>query len=187
MADTRSPSGPCGAAQDEAGINRRWESAGTVVLEVVDEVDLVTAPSLLAAVEDEYDRGCRSLVLDLAGVTFCSARGLGTFVEVRQIARGRGATVRFAHPSEAVRRTVVLTRSHGVLDADTPPPTGPSADPSRGGSEPVGVVIHGRPWGRGWSQLATMLTPARARSLTRWGTDTGGRLLGRRAPAPNRG
>ena len=156
MADACSPPDRCGVAQDDAGINRRWNSAGTVVLEVVDEVDLVTAPSLLAAVEDEFDRGCRSLVLDLAGVSFCSARGLGTFVEVRQLAHGRGATVHFAHPSAAVCRTVALTRSHGVLDGETP-------------------------------QLATTCTPTRARSLARWGTATGGRLLGLRAPTPSRG
>lgn len=186
MADARSPSVPRDGTRDDPGIHRRWDSAGTVVLEVVDEVDLITASSLLLAVEDEFDSGCRSLVLDLAGVSFCSVRGLGTFVEVRRIARGRGATVRFAHPSEAVRRTVDLTRSHGVLDGDMAPVDVPTT-PSHRRSEPVGVVHSWRPWGRGRAELTTILGPLRARLLARLDAAAGRRVLGLRAPTPGRG
>jgi anti-anti-sigma factor len=117
MTDLVSSSSPLDAVV-EFGIHPRRGSAGVVTLEIVGEIDLFTAPSLLTAARDEL-AGCRALVLDLAGVTFCSARGVGTLVEIRRLAAQHGTAVHISRPSDEVRRVADLTGSPGVLAEET--------------------------------------------------------------------
>jgi anti-sigma B factor antagonist len=92
-----------------------------VLLEVVGEVDLLTAPRLLEAASVELHAGCRALVLDLAGVGFCSVRGLGTLVEIRRLADRHDARVRVDRVSPTVRRVADLVRAREVVDGPTAP------------------------------------------------------------------
>ncbi len=128
MTDLCSPF-PGRGVVEEFGIHTRRRSTGFVVLEVVGEVDGFTAPLLLEAASNELEAGCRALVLDLAGVSFCSARCIGTLVEVRRLAEGHGATVRIARPSATVLRTANLARARDVIDGSAPldAPPGPRA------------------------------------------------------------
>ena len=187
MTDACSPS-PARSGAPDFGVHPRWRSTDTVVLEVVGEVDLLTASSLLEAARDEFDGGCRSLVLDLAGVSFCSARCIGTLVEIRQLAQGQGATVRFAHPSHEVRRIADRTLFRDVIDADAPLDARPAPAGSsfRRRSEPADVAVAG-PWGHGWLELATAIGPSSARAMARWRTGVRGRLRGHPARTPGRG
>jgi anti-sigma B factor antagonist len=116
MPDLVSSSSPCDAVP-RFTIHPRRGSTGSV-LEVAGEVDLVAAPALLGAASDEFFAGCRALVVDLAGVTFCSARCLGTLLEIRQLAARHGAAVRVTRPSDPVRRVADLTGSRHVLADD---------------------------------------------------------------------
>lgn len=50
------------------------------VLRVYGEVDMLTVPQLVAALDYHLGRRPAHLVVDLAGLTFCSARGMGLFV-----------------------------------------------------------------------------------------------------------
>jgi anti-sigma B factor antagonist len=109
-------------AGEQVGIHRRRSSAGGVVLRVVGEVDALTAPLLLEAARHELEAGSRALVLDLAGVSFCSARCIGTLVEIRRLAQGYGATVRITRPSDTVRRIADLVHARDVIDGSAPRP-----------------------------------------------------------------
>jgi anti-anti-sigma factor len=92
------------------------------VIEVVGELDVVTASSLLDAATSELEAGCRALVLDLAAVSFCCARGVGALAEIRRLARAHGAVVRVARASDQVRRTAELVRAHDAVDGPAPHP-----------------------------------------------------------------
>jgi anti-anti-sigma factor len=91
-------------------------SAGAAEIEAVGELDVVTASSLLDAATSELEAGCRALVLDLAEVSFCCARGIGALTEIRRLAAGHGADVRVARASDRVRRTAELVGVRDVVD-----------------------------------------------------------------------
>jgi anti-sigma B factor antagonist len=125
-------------------IRPRRRATDSVVLEVVGEIDLLATPSLLRAASDEFAGGCRALVLDLAGVTFCSARCLGTLFEIRQLAARHGAAVRVAGASDPVRRVADLTGSRHLLVGETPGSTGVPGDGMPRGGTPVALYEFGR-------------------------------------------
>jgi anti-sigma B factor antagonist len=121
VTDLSSSFSACGA-DEQFDIHACRPSTGGVVLHVVGEVDTSTAPLLLEAARHELEAGAHALVLDLAGVSFCSARGIGTLVEIRRLAAWYGALVRVARPSDKVRRTADLVHAHDVLDGSVPRP-----------------------------------------------------------------
>ncbi|MDF2977156.1 MAG: hypothetical protein K0S40_1884 [Actinomycetospora sp.] len=89
------------------------------MIEVVGELDVVTSSSLLDAARSELEAGCRALVLDLAEVSFCCARGVGALTEIRRLATAHGAVVRVARASDRVRRTAELVGAPDVVAGRT--------------------------------------------------------------------
>jgi len=84
-----------------------------VVLTVLGEIDLVTAPELAAALEDYLD-GTPCVVVDLTDVTFFGSLGLATLVRLSALAEV--ADVRLALvPGPLVRRTMELTRTEEMF------------------------------------------------------------------------
>ena len=61
-----------------------------IVLRVTGEVDLVTISVLEAALASNLDRRPAHLVVDLAGLQFCSAQGMGVLFSARTTAAERG-------------------------------------------------------------------------------------------------
>jgi anti-anti-sigma factor len=124
-----SPSGARGVVE-EFQLRTRRPSIGVAVLEVVGEVDGLTSPLVLEAARVALEAGARALVLDLAGVSFCSARCIGTLVEIGRLAEGHGATVRIDRPSGRVRRTADLVHARDIIDGSAP--LGASTAPTPG-------------------------------------------------------
>lgn len=60
----------------------REPAAGTAVLTVTGEVDILTSPDLGRAVTEQLDTGVQRLVLDLTGIRFRGTSGLATLVRV---------------------------------------------------------------------------------------------------------
>jgi anti-sigma B factor antagonist len=104
-----------------------------VVVELDGELD--------QAVRDELDaqlrplaRSGRALVLDAARLVFCSAGGLGLFLELRDEARAAGGSVALHAPAAGVRRLLALTGLHEAF-----PLTGePGEQSPEPGGEPRG-------------------------------------------------
>jgi anti-sigma B factor antagonist len=64
------------------------EVGGAAVIEVHGEIDLVTAPDLLAALSDGLARaGRRPCVLDLSVVTYLGSPGLTALLDATELAR----------------------------------------------------------------------------------------------------
>ncbi|TQM01588.1 anti-anti-sigma factor [Pseudonocardia kunmingensis] len=115
--------GPGGEALIVTG---RAASTDAVVVSVVGEVDMLTAPQLLPAiVEYVAKKPCRLLVVDLTGVTFLGSPGLKVLLEVQAFAGDRELKVRFVtadnrhatRPLEITGLDKMLTSSPSVHDA----------------------------------------------------------------------
>ncbi|MEO7573345.1 MAG: anti-sigma factor antagonist [Acidimicrobiales bacterium] len=76
----------------------------TVVVRVRGEVDLLTAPSLGALVWNLIDRGHTDVVVDLLGVEFMDASGLGVIASATALLQSAGGTLSIRSPSVTVRR-----------------------------------------------------------------------------------
>lgn len=91
-----------------------------VVVATSGEVDLVTAPHLGAVAAAVTGRGPARVVLDLSGVTFMGAAGLGIIAaSAEQLAPGGGRLVLRA-PSHLVRRMLEITGLDGVAEVEEP-------------------------------------------------------------------
>jgi anti-sigma B factor antagonist len=84
-----------------------------VVLTVLGEIDLVTAPELAAALEDYLD-GTPCVVVDLTDVTFFGSLGLATLVRLTGLAESSGVRLALV-PGPLVRRTMELTRTEELF------------------------------------------------------------------------
>ncbi|MCZ4103323.1 STAS domain-containing protein [Streptomyces sp. So13.3] len=109
---------------------------GVVVLAVSGALDFGTEQLLGDAGSRALAGGCRRLVLECAGVTFCDSQGLNRFLKLRREAERGGAALVLAAISTPVRHVLELTgalpvfgladtvdealRAAGDADADTP-------------------------------------------------------------------
>lgn len=95
---------------------REWFSSPeghVLVLRVGGELDLATLPALDRALDTSLAEAPAHLVVDLARVTFCSARGMALLVDTAATAvtRGVGYTVAGA-PAQLDRAWTKLWREH---------------------------------------------------------------------------
>ncbi|WP_123024254.1 STAS domain-containing protein [Mycolicibacterium stellerae] len=90
---------------------RHWE----VVLSVIGEVDIVTAPHLSRAICEALGKSATTLVIDLTEVTFLASVGMSVLVTAQQAADAMA--VRFAVVAEGVttRRPITLLGIDAVL------------------------------------------------------------------------
>jgi anti-anti-sigma factor len=76
-------------------------SAGTTLLEVVGEVDLLSASVLEDAIATALRSDPAVLVIDLTGVSFLASLGISALVKARRTA-GSGTSVRVVAPERSV-------------------------------------------------------------------------------------
>jgi anti-anti-sigma factor len=82
---------------------------GCVVLSVLGEIDLVTAPDLAEGIAEQLS-GTPRLVVDLSGVSFFGSLGLATLIHAVELAEERDVQLTLV-PGPLVRRTMDLTRT----------------------------------------------------------------------------
>ncbi|MCZ4102567.1 MULTISPECIES: STAS domain-containing protein [Streptomyces] len=93
---------------------------GVTVLALSGELDYNTEPTLAAAAGDAMKAGCRQLVLECAGLTFCDSQGLNRFLRLRLAAQRRGVDLVLAAISTPLRHLLELTEAVEVFQlADT--------------------------------------------------------------------
>lgn len=79
------------------------------------ELDLDTAPRLLAEVERRLAAGVGALIVDLGGLTFIDSTGLGTMVACWRRALQSDATLALADPTPDVAMTLEITGLDRIL------------------------------------------------------------------------
>ncbi len=128
-------------------------SGEIIVLRVAGEVDLSTVPVLQAALTDNLKRGPRHLVVDVAGLTFCSARGATLLVEAVRTAAGRGTGYAVTAAAGSLMRIWMLlwpagdlpirypTEAVGVIAAMVHLTEGTQRRPARATAGPIPVSV----------------------------------------------
>jgi anti-anti-sigma factor len=93
----------------------------TRLIEVVGEVDILTAPTVRDAVYAQLHTGHpESVVLDLSGVTFFGVTGLCLLLDVRDVTAQYGARLRVGRISPPVSKVVNLAGLATLFDAADP-------------------------------------------------------------------
>lgn len=94
----------------------RTDDAAAVVIAVAGDLDIATADQLFREAH-EVLRGSApaQLVLDLSGVSFLDSSGIGTLVELRNVATDTGGTLTLRRPSERTRRLLEITALDSVF------------------------------------------------------------------------
>ncbi|MFL1381988.1 STAS domain-containing protein [Nocardiopsis protaetiae] len=101
----------------------RLPHPGVTVVPVDGEIDLATVPGLrarLAAAARE--ERCECLVVDLAGVGFLDASGVGALVAAHRILAARGARLVLARPRPAVARVLEILGMDRAFEIVPAPP-----------------------------------------------------------------
>jgi anti-anti-sigma factor len=95
------------ASPEQVAMERRRDG-GAYYLTITGEVDVTTALVVADGLARALDSGAARLYVELAGVTFCDASGLGLLVDARREARQRGLKLVLVAPSAPVRRLLDL-------------------------------------------------------------------------------
>ncbi|MFF2198812.1 STAS domain-containing protein [Streptomyces sp. NPDC058157] len=101
---------------------------GTYVLVLAGHADLDTAPALTRALDEAFTGlpAPETVVVDCAGVGFCSSSGLNALLDARRRAIGAGIAFRLAAPSSQVTRLLEITGTDTVFTVAPGTPTTPS-------------------------------------------------------------
>ncbi|MEO5680824.1 MAG: GAF domain-containing protein [Acidimicrobiales bacterium] len=140
------------------GLSTRY-SLHQVVVAVRGEVDLLTAPALAGLTGALVEDGDVDVVLDLDGLDFLGAAGLGVIAGLvaRLDLAGRALTIR--SPSSQVRRILDMVRMASLVEADPPPMSERLGGEQRSGDFSADVVV-------GPAPAETVVAWLPARSLT---------------------
>ena len=87
--------------------------ADTVTVALHGEVDVATVDQVRVALADAIAARPRSVVVDMADLSFIDSTGLGALIFGFQRCRDEGIAFRLAHPSRGVRQILMLS---GLLE-----------------------------------------------------------------------
>ena len=82
------------------------------------DIDLMTAPTLAAAIEAAERAGVPRLTVDMGGVTFIDVSGLRVLLSGARRAQAAGRRLAVARPNHMVRRLLELTAIDQTLELD---------------------------------------------------------------------
>jgi anti-sigma B factor antagonist len=89
------------------------QDAHTTTVALHGEVDVLTVDQVRVALVGALAAHPQHLVVDLGDLSFIDSTGLGALIAGFQRARDAGVSFRLAHPTPAVRQTLVLS---GLLE-----------------------------------------------------------------------
>lgn len=103
------------SGQDLFDISTRWAPHGVVVIALGD-IDMLTAPVLGGTLSAIVDEGHRDVVLDLTGVAFMDAAGLGIVASTTARLHAAGGMFAVRSPGPMVRQLLDLTDFGGLVE-----------------------------------------------------------------------
>ncbi|GII78925.1 anti-sigma factor antagonist [Sphaerisporangium rufum] len=108
------------------------ETAGPVrTLTLAGELDHGGAPHLQQALDDAYTCGCRQLIIDLTGLSFCDSTGISVLLGARRVMAARRGDLALAGVNARVER---IFRLIGLAEAF---PTYATAEQARAAITPA--------------------------------------------------
>jgi anti-anti-sigma factor len=89
---------------------------GYVLVSVVGELDVATAPQLRNHLNKALGGGRQTAVLDLTGVTFVDSTALGVLIEANKLCDANGGTMRIAASESRVLKVFEITGLTELFD-----------------------------------------------------------------------
>jgi stage II sporulation protein AA (anti-sigma F factor antagonist) len=97
------------------GIRIAGVGSDATVARVCGEIDLLTAPILRAALDEQFDSSPPVLVIDLNGVTFLGACGVEVLIEASERAARAATALRLVYRTRAVARPLEVLDLDGLF------------------------------------------------------------------------
>lgn len=90
--------------------------SGYVLVSVVGEVDVATAPKLRDCLREAVAEGSPTAVVDLTGVTFIDSMALGVLIEAKKLCDGEGRIMRIAASEPRILKIFEITGLTELFD-----------------------------------------------------------------------
>jgi len=90
-------------------LSYRVRPGGEAVVDLGGELDIVSAEAAVSYVSDVIDRCGGPVVVDLAALSFCDARGLGALLQMADHAERAGREFRLASPRPSLVKIMRIT------------------------------------------------------------------------------
>jgi anti-sigma B factor antagonist len=101
-------------------------ATGEALVMVSGELDIAVAESAFGCVRDVIDRHHGPVILDMAGLTFCDACGLGTLMRMSNYALKAGCPFQLASPRPHLLKIMRITGLDRCLAIRVPKPAQPA-------------------------------------------------------------
>ena len=111
----------------ETSLRLAWEmtGAGEALVMLSGELDIVSADGAFGYVREVIDRHQVPVILDMAGLSFCDARGLGSLVRMSNYAGKAGCSLGLASPGQHLLKIMRITGLDNSLVIRVPQPVQP--------------------------------------------------------------
>jgi anti-sigma B factor antagonist len=96
-------------------LSRRTGPDGDQVVSVTGELDIATADQAYAYISEVIDSGPAAVSVDLSGLTFCDASGLGVLAKIARHARQAGRQLKLTSARPSLLKIMRLTGLDGVF------------------------------------------------------------------------
>lgn len=105
------PAQPAAARVDIAplGLSSQTSADGDQVVSVTGELDIATAQQAYAYISGVIDHGRAPVSVDLGGVTFCDASGLGVLARIANHAREKGRQLKLTSARPSLLKIMQIT------------------------------------------------------------------------------
>ena len=107
--DTSRRDKPWRRRAEELCLSERTAADGNQVVSVTGELDIATAEQAYAYLSDVIGHGQAPVSVDLAGVTFCDASGLGVLARAANLAREKGRQLRLTSARPSLLKIMRIT------------------------------------------------------------------------------
>jgi anti-anti-sigma factor len=105
----------------QLGLSQTTGLDGSQVVSVTGELDIATAEQAYAYLSDVIDHGYAPLNVDLGGLTFCDASGLGVLARTANHARAAGRQLRLTSARPSLVKIMRITGMDNAFPELTSP------------------------------------------------------------------
>jgi anti-sigma B factor antagonist len=93
----------------QLGLSRRTDADGYQVIDVTGELDIATAEQAYAYISEVIDAWPEPVTVDLSGLTFCDASGLGALARIARHAKQAGRQLKLASARPSLLKIMRIT------------------------------------------------------------------------------
>jgi len=87
----------------------------TVVAEVIDRFDVITAPEVKSELIGVVNNGARTVIIDLSQVSFLDSSGVGALVAIHKALEAVGGKLHLASPTRQAHLVLRLTQLESMF------------------------------------------------------------------------